>query len=97
MDSGDTARVSAGLEAIDSAMSQISRQLTAIGAQTNHVEAAQARTLDLAAALSSERSELQDVDIADAILRLRTEETAYETALSAVARSLPPSLASFLR
>lgn len=97
VDSGDTARVSAGLEAIDTAMSQISRQLTAIGAQTNHVEAAQARTLDLAAALSSERSDLQDVDIADAILRLRTEETAYETALSAVARSLPPSLASFLR
>lgn len=97
IESGDTARASAGLAAIDTAMAQINRQLTTVGAQTNHVEAAQSRTTDLAAALTSERSELQDVDIADAILRLRTEETAYETALSAVARSLPPSLASFLR
>lgn len=97
IEGGDTARASAGLGAIDTAMAQINRQLTAVGAQTNHVEAAQSRTADLAAALTSERSELQDVDIADAILRLRTEETAYETALSAVARSLPPSLASFLR
>jgi flagellar hook-associated protein 3 FlgL len=97
IESGDTARASAGLDALDTAMSQISRQLTMVGAQTNHIEAAQMRTADLAAALSTERSDLQDVDIADAILRLRSQETAYETALSAVARSLPPNLASFLR
>ena len=97
IESGDTARASAGLDALDTAMSQISRQLTTVGAQTNHIEAAQMRTADLAAALSTERSDLQDVDIADAILRLRSQETAYETALSAVARSLPPNLASFLR
>lgn len=97
IDGGDTERAAAGLAAIDAGMSQITRQLASVGARTNHVAAAQLRTADLAAALATERSELQDVDIAEAVLRLRSEETAYETALAAVGRSLPPSLASFLR
>ncbi|HSK95660.1 MAG TPA: flagellin, partial [Euzebyales bacterium] len=93
---GDTARAAASLEAVDTAMTQISRQLARVGAQTNHVEAAQLRTADLAAAATTERSELQNVDIAEAVLRLRSEETAYQTALAAIGKSLPPSLASFL-
>ena len=97
IDTGDTGRVSASLDAVDGAISQMNRQLTAVGAQTNHIQTAQRRTAELSSALTSERSELQDVDIAEAILRLRTQETAYPTALSAIARSLPPSLASFLR
>ncbi len=38
-----------------------------------------------------------DVDIAEAIMNLQIEEVAYQATLQAMARALPPSLASFLR
>jgi flagellar hook-associated protein 3 FlgL len=97
IEAGNTARTAASLDAIDAGMEQIGRQLALIGARSNHVAASQLRTSDLKAALTTERSELQDVDIADAILRLQTEETAYQTALAAIGRSFPANLASFLR
>lgn len=93
---GDSGRAAASLEAIDAAMAQVGRQLAVVGARTNYVEAARARADQLAFALRNERSELADVDLAEAIVRLRTEETAYQAALSAVARSMPPGLAAFL-
>ncbi len=93
---GDTAMVAAGLDAVDAGMDQIGRQLAAVGARTNRVDTATVRTHQLAASLATERSELADVDLAEAIVRLRTEETAYQTALAATARSLPPGLAMFL-
>jgi flagellar hook-associated protein 3 FlgL len=96
LDTGDTARASESLAAVDAAMTKISGQLARVGAQTNHVESAQLRTADLADAAKNERSELQDVDIAEAVLRLRSEESGYQTALAAIGKSLPPSLASFL-
>jgi flagellar hook-associated protein 3 FlgL len=97
IDVGDTGRVAASLGAIDVSMDQVGRQLALIGARSNHVTASQQRTADLKAALTTERSELQDVDIAEAVLRLQTEQTAYQTALTAIGRSFPANLASFIR
>lgn len=97
IEAGDTSRAAAGLEALDAAMGQVSRTLATVGARANQVEVAQTRTTDLAQTVVNERSRLQDVDIAEAVLRLRTEETAYQTALAAIGRSFPPSLAAFLR
>jgi flagellar hook-associated protein 3 FlgL len=42
-------------------------------------------------------SETEDADIAQAIVKLKNEETAYETALAAAARVIQPSLINFLR
>jgi len=42
-------------------------------------------------------SETEDADIAQAIVNLKNEETAYETALAAAARVIQPSLINFLR
>ncbi|MBT8352242.1 MAG: flagellar hook-associated protein FlgL [Deltaproteobacteria bacterium] len=42
-------------------------------------------------------SETEDADMAQAIVKLKNEETAYETALAAAARVIQPSLINFLR
>ena len=42
-------------------------------------------------------SETEDADIAQAIINLKNQETAYETALAAAARVIQPSLINFLK
>lgn len=42
-------------------------------------------------------SEIEDADMAQAIVKLKNEENAYETALAAAARVIQPSLINFLR
>ncbi len=42
-------------------------------------------------------SEIEDVDLAEAIVQLQLEETALQAALSATARAVQPSLLDFLR
>jgi len=42
-------------------------------------------------------SETEDADMAQAIVKLKNEETAYETALAAAARVIQPSLINFLK
>jgi uncharacterized protein YunC (DUF1805 family) len=55
---------------------------------------------DVVSALLSPRGEpadVEDADIAEAILELQTQEVAYTAALQTLGRALPPSLAAFLR
>ena len=42
-------------------------------------------------------SETEDADMTQAIVNLKNEETAYETALAAAARVIQPSLINFLK
>jgi flagellar hook-associated protein 3 FlgL len=43
------------------------------------------------------RNKVEDVDMAEAIMYLKTQETVFRTALETGARLLPPSLVDFLR
>lgn len=42
-------------------------------------------------------SEVEDVDLADAVLDMKAHETAHQAALAAAAHAMPPSLAEYLR
>jgi flagellar hook-associated protein 3 FlgL len=46
--------------------------------------------------LEAQRSSLEDVDLADVVLRLTTQETVYQAALAVTARALQPTLMDFL-
>lgn len=67
------------------------------GTTTNRVEAAQARGKQYADQITAERSQIEDVDLAQAILQLNSAQTGYQAALGAVAKANMPSLAQFLR
>ena len=66
-------------------------------APRNRVEAPRARSEQFVDQVHAERSAIEDIDLAEAILQLNTAQTGYQAALGAVAKANLPSLADFLR
>ncbi|MDH5521410.1 MAG: flagellin, partial [Acidimicrobiia bacterium] len=66
-------------------------------AAANRIEKALFRAQSDEVAFRTTLSETEDTDMAKAIMELQIQETAYQAAQSALAKSLQPSLASFLR
>jgi flagellar hook-associated protein 3 FlgL len=85
------------LAELDTVMSKMTTALADVGTRYGRVESAQASvnssTLDLQAMLS----EVENVDMAKAIVDLQMQEVAYQSALGATARAIQPSLLDFLR
>ena len=97
LETGDTAAVSAGLERLDAARTRFNDALATIGTATNRVDSAERRSADALHAVRVELSEVEDADLAETVVALQVQQTAYQATLQAMARALPPSLASFLR
>jgi len=70
--------------------------LGTVGATVNRVESAQARGRQFVEQITAERSSIEDIDYAEAILQLTSAQNGYQAALGAAARSNLPSLADFL-
>ena len=68
-----------------------------IGARVLRVEAAGQRHEDEHVLVESMRSSLEDIDLAEAIVRLQAQETTYQAALSSTGRTMQLSLLDFLR
>lgn len=85
------------LTRIDASMTRLHQAQASAGSRQNRVEAAltdlSAATLDVRALLS----EVEDVDMARAVVDLQMQEVAYQAALGTTARVLQPSLIDFLR
>ncbi|MFT7597591.1 MAG: flagellar hook-associated protein 3 FlgL [Acidimicrobiales bacterium] len=96
VDAGDVAQVRQSIESADSSMSTVQSQIGRLGGLSNRLEEVASRNQVGQIDLKSQISQLQDVDMADAILRLRSAESSYEATLSSVSRSLSRSLLDFL-
>lgn len=85
------------LDALDAVSRKMMTALADVGTRYGRVESAMRAvtnsTLDMQAALS----EVENVDIAKAIVDLQMQEVAYQSALGATARVIQPSLLDFLR
>lgn len=97
IESGDQAAASAGLATIDAGIERITSALADIGSAANRVESAKQRANDSLFTLRTELSNVEDVDVAEGIMELQIQEVGYQATLQALAKALPPSLASFLR
>ena len=95
--SGDDAGITAAIGHIDTARERLGTQLATVGATMNRVESADQRLTDIRLTLRGELAQVQDVDMAEAVVELQTQEVAYQATLGAIGRALPPSLVSFLR
>ncbi|MCU1443143.1 MAG: Flagellar hook-associated protein 3 FlgL [Cryobacterium sp.] len=85
------------LTALDERMKTIVGQHAQIGAQQNQVERAQEFLLAQKGTLEAQRSGIEDIDLGEAILNLKTQEVTYQAALAVTARVLQPTLMDFLR
>lgn len=94
---GDSSAVAGTLVDIDAVRSQIGATLARIGSTTNRVDSADRRNVDAALTIRTELSEVEDVDVAEGVMELQLQQTAYEATLGALGRALPESLVAFLR
>lgn len=85
------------IDSIQAVANRVTDNLSQIGAATNRVESARARSVDLQLTLRTELSQVEDIDIARGIMELEVQQVAYEATLQALGKALPPSLVAFLR
>ncbi len=90
------ADVSARITELDAHRDSITTQHALIGARYARMEQAQETNLSRSTALETQRSGIEDVDPAKAIIELQAQELTYKTALAVTARALQPTLLDYL-
>lgn len=93
----DGTNISSRIGEIDERLQDVLGAQATIGASHAAVLAADDALLADAVSLEGRRSGIEDIDLGSVILELKTQEVAYQAALSAAARTLQPSLMDFLR
>lgn len=82
---------------IDAASARVLTGLATVGARVNQIEAAKDRTDVTKLGQQGSLAEIESVDLAKALTDLKLQETSYQAALGATARTIQPSLMDFLR
>lgn len=85
------------LDQIDGFSTNIRNELASVGARQRTVENATTRLSDAGLNLTTQVSGIEDIDLAQVILQLQSQQVAYEASLGAAAKALTPSLMEFLR
>lgn len=85
------------IEALDTAMSRMTTALAEVGSRFNRLEAGMRINRDAELRLQDSLSQVENVDMARAMVDLQMNEVAYQASLGATARVLQPSLLDFLR
>jgi flagellar hook-associated protein 3 FlgL len=93
---GPQATVTSGIDALGTALTNLSAQHAVVGANYARMTSASTQNATTATALETQRSGLQDADTTKTLLDLKTQELAYQTALQVTAQVIQPTLMSFL-
>ncbi len=94
---GDSAALAQDQTLLAARSTGVLATLGTVGATTNRVESARSRGQQYLDTVVAQRSALEDVDLAEAVLQLTAAQNGYSAALGAVAKGDLPSLADFLR
>lgn len=82
---------------LDEHINQLLQARAEVGARYNRLETTNERFGDLEVSLKSTLSDVEDLDVARAIMELKMQENVYRLALAATARIIQPTLMDFLR
>ena len=85
------------LTRLDAVAGRMRTALADVGTRYGRVERAASTLADVTLSNTTSLSEVENVDIAKAVVDLQMQEVAYQAALGATARVLQPSLLDFLR
>ncbi len=94
---GDVDKVSDRIGDIDDAQDRLQSAQSSVGVAHSRVLSALDRSERDLLAVQKERSDVEDVNLAEAIMELQTQEVAFESTLGSMARVLQPSLMDFIR
>lgn len=88
--------ISTHLTAVDGALSSILGEQSRVGTRYAHLETSKELNMAQSGSLESQRADVEDVNLTQVILELKSQEVAYQTALAVTSRALQPTLMSFL-
>lgn len=91
-----TDAIKSDLDRLDAHRVNIQNRLSEIGARYHRVEQMQTRAQDSLLTIQNNLSETENIDLPKTIVALRLQEVAYQSALSATAKIIQPSLVDFL-
>lgn len=97
LDTGSTGAVASVITGIDTAINETQVKLSEIGARQNQMQIAEANITAFRQNLVSLNSDLQDVDLENAITELVGRQTAYQAAMAATSRVMNLNLTDYLR
>lgn len=97
IDAGDVAAMGTGLDRIESASTRIETTQVQLGARARQLEDVVARAASSDIDRRQALSQLEDVDMAEALIRVRGRQFSYEAALGIAGRTMSTSLLDFLR
>lgn len=85
------------LEELDRGLDRILTTWAEVGSVKERISAVENRLKDSNIELQSMLSKVEDIDMAEAVTRLKSEESIYQASLAATSKIIQPSLADFLR
>jgi len=95
--SGDNAALGESLKKLDSSSDQMNTTLSDVGARYNRVTQMKQSATDRLLTVTSQLSDIEDVDLPKTIMEMQLQQTSYQAALAASAKVIQPSLIDFLR
>jgi flagellar hook-associated protein 3 FlgL len=98
LDDGATSELTGeDLEGIQSAMTNILKLRSQVGAKQNRMESAESRNVDANFNMTEILAATEDIDITETVMEYATMQTIYKASLQTSAKVLQPSLLDYLR
>jgi flagellar hook-associated protein 3 FlgL len=93
----DPSLLSDALDRLDTVVTGVQGGLSTVGARYNQVEQMRQTADDRVLNLTTQLSDVEDIDLPKTITDLQLQQTSYQVALAAAAKVVQPSLIDFLR
>jgi flagellar hook-associated protein 3 FlgL len=94
---GNTDGLSDKLKKLDTASDLMKNTLSDVGARYNRISDMKQSAQDRLLSVTSQLSDVEDVDLPKTIMDMQLQQTAYQAALAASAKVIQPSLIDYLR
>jgi len=96
LETNDISSIQASMTKLDNHMDSVNANISDVAGKTIRLDVKQAIILDLEFSYTERKSEIEDADIAEAILRLKSKELAYSAALNSAAKMMEMTLVNYV-
>ncbi|MGW4945221.1 flagellin N-terminal helical domain-containing protein [Actinoplanes sp. NPDC004185] len=94
---GDNAALQHDLTSLDKAGNKLKSAISEIGSRYNRITQMKESAQDRLLSVTSQLSDIEDIDLPKTIMDMQLQQTSYQAALAATAKVIQPSLIDFLR
>jgi flagellar hook-associated protein 3 FlgL len=94
---GDSTTLRTDLKSLDTSGDQLKSAISQIGSRYNRITQMKDSAQDRLLSVTSQLSDIEDIDLPKTIMEMQLQQTSYQAALAAGAKVIQPSLIDFLR